>query len=181
MDPHVQLSILRHHASRLCTQAIDRLAKTHALHTEATGGGKGKASQRAADGALMQQVPLEGPVWNSCTDDLIALADAHGVYVLFSVFVARSEETVGKDPQSRLATGMLASVFALTHLKRAGVVGRLLAEGYFSRRQARLMDGVLEKLLSTMRGEAVTLVELFGENEGREGMMPPAVALSSKL
>ena len=186
LDPHVQLSILRHHASILCVNAVDRLARDYRSMAAQThlAGGSGKRSawapeQEVREEANTEKVPLDGPVWEACEGDLVRLSDAHALYVLFSIFqdkADRCQERTGEPGggsgsarKCSLVVRLISSYWILEHIKANLSV--FVQTNYINRGQTQMLLQVLAKLRPTMELEVFQLVRALNARTGEPGVL----------
>ncbi|KAK9824680.1 hypothetical protein WJX72_012328 [[Myrmecia] bisecta] len=134
------LAAFRHRATRLCIVAVQAL--------QAEGGGK---------------LAFEGPAWNACTVDMIRLARAHSLLVLYSNFADSVKQLASQGAVSAAcvaALRKLVALYGLTSLLRE--LGDFLEDGYMSGSQASQARQQQYALLRGLRPDAVALVDSFG-------------------
>ncbi|XP_064382738.1 peroxisomal acyl-coenzyme A oxidase 1-like isoform X2 [Halichondria panicea] len=134
LDPHVLLEAYRQRARRMVAIAVTRFEN-------------GKRSGLSQSDA-----------WSSSTCDWITASNAHCHYVVLKSFYSavQSSDLTGSNRAMMDALCALYGVFGITKYS-----GEFMTDGYMSSEQVALARDQLYSLLSTVRKEAVPLVDAF--------------------
>ncbi|XP_064382734.1 peroxisomal acyl-coenzyme A oxidase 1-like isoform X1 [Halichondria panicea] len=134
LDPHVLLEAYRQRARRMVAIASLRLTE-------------GKRSSLSQSDA-----------WNLSTCDWVTASNAHCHYVVLKSFYSavQSSDLTGSNRAMMDALCALYGVFGITKYS-----GEFMTDGYMSSEQVALARDQLYSLLSTVRKEAVPLVDAF--------------------